>query len=109
MNKYEEQRMKRAEKYNRMTTKLLAEMEKKIKNGPFPYENDSEFAALYGMFCYCDNIPWAEDSCQFTKAYRQCDITESGDLDMVFWNLLNCQADYFWKIFEKIVGAEDWS
>lgn len=42
----------------------------------------------------------------FHKAFRQVDVTDSGHMDMVIWNLLN-GSDLFWRLYEKVQGEKE--
>jgi hypothetical protein len=41
----------------------------------------------------------------FHKAFRQVDVTESGDMDMAFWNLLQ-STPLFWKTIERLNNGD---
>jgi len=42
----------------------------------------------------------------FHKAFRQYDVTESGEMDMAIWHLLGVSKT-FWEVFGKITGTDD--
>jgi len=57
---------------------------------------------------YTDDILPVESE-RFHKSFRQNDVVDNhapygcgGNLDMVIWNLLNCECPIFWKL------QEDW-
>mgnify|MGYP000216819462 CR=1 FL=1 len=42
----------------------------------------------------------------FHKAFRQYDVTASGEMDMAIWHLLG-SSKTFWEVFGKITGTDD--
>jgi len=57
--------------------------------------------ALYVLLeMYKNVLPEIDD--YFQKTFRQTDVTDSGQLDMVFWHLMNGNT-LFWSIFDSVV------
>lgn len=63
-----------------------------------------EYCLLNMLIEHKDKLPDFDD--YFHKAFRQCDVTESGHHDMVFWHLLNT-CSIFWVLFEKFTKKND--
>lgn len=62
-----------------------------------------ERALLNFMMAFKDRWPVIvsdDDAAYMHKAFRQVDILESGELDMVAWHLLN-EAEVFWDVLRS--------
>lgn len=76
--------------------RLLEEYDR-LTQGELP-NRDTERALYHMLKRWQHRLP--ELNYRFHKTFRQCDVTDSGDEDMVIWNLLGA-AKTFWKLFEK--------
>lgn len=84
------------ESKNTKINKLLSLLEK------VPLEDSNFYAdrALWHILTrWKDNLPELDH--YFHRAFRQCDVTDDGNTDMVIWNLLNHSAN-FWRFFEMV-------
>lgn len=43
----------------------------------------------------------------FHKAFRQIDVTDTGDMDMAIWHLIHAST-YFWEVFNDFVTTYKW-
>jgi hypothetical protein len=68
-----------------------------ITRGELP-NRDVELALYHMLKRWQHRLPALDG--RFHKTFRQCDVTDSGDEDMVIWNLLSA-SKAFWKLFEK--------
>lgn len=68
-------------------------------------ERNLQGRALYNLLSFLgDNIPYDkyDNALEFTKVFRQTDVSDSAHIDMAIWCLLNSvSAKAFWRIFEK--------
>ena len=66
-----------------------------------------ESALCHLITRFADEIPPIQEE-RFHKSFRQIDVVDQdaheglgGCLDMVFWNLLNCNCKIFWELQEE--------
>jgi hypothetical protein len=85
--------------------KLLPELDKRTKD-MFGISSDYCSRALY--YLILDNREHLEGFSvyYFHKAFRQIDVTPTGNLDMAFYSLLN-GARIFWEIIEELYSSTD--
>ncbi len=61
--------------------------------------------ALYRiLLAYKDDLPVLDS--YFHLAFRQTDVTDSGDIDMAIWFLLN-YSELFWQTKESLQGERE--
>lgn len=68
------------------------------------YENSPERALYLLLLEYRDRMPPLEtrdDYVYFHKCFRQCDVMDTGNMDMVFWHLLK-YSTCFWHVCEEV-------
>lgn len=92
--------MKNKEKIDILLEKLYNRIHNANFNNKEEYKELLLNKALWHILTeYKDKLPELND--YFHKAFRQCDITESGHIDMVIHSLLDAST-IFWEIFEKL-------
>ena len=78
--------------------KLLNLMDE--RTDPKKYNFPKAERALYLLLrAFEDKLPPSND--RFHKAFRQCDVTGSGQVDMAIWHLLH-SSNIFWELEKRV-------
>ncbi len=86
--------------------RMLNIFDRRTRTNTFDEEGNEEARALFHLLAFVKTWPDADNSYEFTKAWRQADWSDA-HIDCAIWNLLNSNAaKKFWEVFELCQGEK---